>query len=766
MTHRFLVLATSLVILQPPIASAQTATPAVAFGARHAMALGANGDVLTWGDNVMCQLGRAGGNSSATPGLALRNAVEIAAGADHGLALTADGKVYGWGSNPEGALGTGHTYDQCEGPALIASLADKTIVHIATGYGFSVAVSNTGDLYCSGDNSMGQCPVARGGRVETFTAIANPELAGKVVAVKAGSFHTLALTRDGALYAFGRGNDGQLGNGRTASAVTRVADLTDVVSFAAGTWHSAAVRGDGSVWMWGNNAKSQLCDGTTTNRAVPTRVSPPREGLKITEVAAGAHATLLRAANGELYGCGDNQFGALGADKPAVVPRPVLVAAGTRASALAVGGANGAFSTDGCAVQISGSTDRGVAAGNAPALPFAVRAGLSLCRPPSTQPLPSLLRAAPSGGASNCWTPRTDEDAAASPKFAPLRQAMLAAETLLKQNAAFMAAPVPVRMRTSLSAGPLPDAGARMHVKATPERKADGTRLWTTGCGVIPQLDRIGGAIVQVSVFFNLAARGPFVSESGVPPKPTGQVGGYPEYNGWVLITRDGRVPWVPQTLADRLDLEGARRREALASWNQSQANMKPMDPAAVQKTYEMLKKSDAAGAEKFLAQMKAQAAEIARQQQQVSPAMTAALEQQVKEYEQYRASFTPEQLRAPAVLADVSGEGKRRLDAEVAALRTPAPGESRQARAEKAGPLIAAALAKYDLTNLVPGTADRALWVKADAAFPDPKVPIGIQIIAISFSQDPDPKHVERRAWQQRVKETFDYAALAALLE
>lgn len=85
---------------------------------------------------------------------------------------------------------------------------------------------------------------------------------------------------------------------------------------------------------------------------------------------------------------------------------------------------------------------------------------------------------------------------------------MLAAETLLKQNTAFMSPLVPVRMRTSLSAGPSRDGGARIHVKATPERNADGTRLWTGTCDVIAQLDRIGGAINQVSVFFNVDVRG------------------------------------------------------------------------------------------------------------------------------------------------------------------------------------------------------------------------------------------------------------------
>ena len=40
------------------------------------------------------------------------------------------------------------------------------------------------------------------------------------------------------------------------------------------------------------------------------------------------------------------------------------------------------------------------------------------------------------------------------------------------------------------------------------------------------------------------------------------------------------------------------------------------------------------------------------------------------------------------------------------------------------------------------------------------------IQMIAITFSEDPDPKQVERRAWQQRVKDSFDFTALAGLIK
>ena len=211
--------------LFPAAAFAQAAEPAIVFGARHALALRTNGDVLSWGENVGCQLGRRAGNRDATPAIVMRNAKQIAAASDHSLVLTTDGKVYGWGTNPEGALGAGNTNDQCEGPLLIPSLADKTIAHIATGVGFSVALTTTGELYCTGDNSMGQCAAGRTGRLEAFVAMPLPDLAGRVVAIKAGGFHTLLLTSNGTLHAVGRGRDGQLGHGKTVNGAGAVSEL-------------------------------------------------------------------------------------------------------------------------------------------------------------------------------------------------------------------------------------------------------------------------------------------------------------------------------------------------------------------------------------------------------------------------------------------------------------------------------------------------------------------------------------------------------------
>lgn len=806
-------LAALLLVLVATSPLAQSESAQMAFGARHAVALRANGEVITWGNNVGCQLGRRAGNRNGTPALVLRNVVHIAAAADHSMAVTRDGHVYGWGTNGDGPLGVGTEFDQCEGPALVESLEGKGIVQIATGQDFSVALSRAGELFCAGDNGMGQCPPVKGVPDQVFRPITVPAGVGPFTAIKAGAYHLLALTNDGRLFAMGRGRDGQLGNGRTVNGSGIVDAVSAVVSFAAGIWHSTAVTADGAAWVWGNNGKSQMCDGTTTNKPAPERVTLPG-GAKAIRITAGGHGTIVQTADGAVYACGDNQFGGLGAGTPVVIGTPTRVTTPAVTSGVLVAGGNyAAVSVDSCTVRLTGDSAEGVVTPTGyGSRTFVPRTALTLCGPRATTTLADVVNPAPKGGASGCWAPVVNEDSATNQRYAGLRQAMVTTENILKKNAAFTAPLEPVRWRSSMSAGPSDDGGARIHIKVVPERKLDGTRLWSDGCGIIPQLDRIGGAISQISVFFNVDPRGYLIGSTGLPPKLTGAVAGYPEYGNWILITKDGRLAWIPVTLAEKLDAEGEKRERALAEWNRGLANRKLPDEASTQKTYEMLKKTDPAGAERFLEDAREQRAELARLIRDVYPLTTASLERQVAEYRKYRASLSPEALRSPAVWGDPTGEGKKQLEARLAAIRAlPAADQQkadaltqqgraleRQAQAEaakkntaeatrlraeanalglearairqrymeRASSLITEAMATYDLTNLQGGPADRAMAVKPDPSFPDFKDPNRIQLIAITFSVDPNTRNTDRRAWQQRVKDTFEYAALAALLK
>jgi alpha-tubulin suppressor-like RCC1 family protein len=95
------------------------------------------------------------------------------------------------------------------------------------------------------------------------------------------------MARDGSVWAWGEGGSGRLGIGplpiikfrtHTPAAMryvpfpVKIPGLADVIAVAAGFDHSLALRRDGTVWAWGANGNGQLGDGTTMGRSVPAPV--------------------------------------------------------------------------------------------------------------------------------------------------------------------------------------------------------------------------------------------------------------------------------------------------------------------------------------------------------------------------------------------------------------------------------------------------------------------------------------------------------------
>ncbi|MDR3202828.1 MAG: hypothetical protein LBT54_06830, partial [Bifidobacteriaceae bacterium] len=142
-------------------------------------------------------------------------------------------------------------------------------------------------------------------------ATATNDAAPRFTEVAAGSWHSLALTENGLVYAWGYNADGQLGLGDTAyRAVPHLVALpAKAVHVAAGSGHSLARTEDGRVFAWGNNDNGQLGLGDLTGRLTPQAV----EGLDgMTEIAAGQYHSHAVAAGGQLHSWGSNSHGQLG----------------------------------------------------------------------------------------------------------------------------------------------------------------------------------------------------------------------------------------------------------------------------------------------------------------------------------------------------------------------------------------------------------------------------------------------------------------------
>mgnify|MGYP002056807783 CR=1 FL=1 len=85
---------------------------------------------------------------------------------------------------------------------------------------------------------------------------------------------TLRSSDPGAVYATGRNNYGQLGDGTTANKATPVGVMRafTVTQVAAGQLHSFFKTNTGAVYATGYNEYGQLGDGTTTDKSAPVPV--------------------------------------------------------------------------------------------------------------------------------------------------------------------------------------------------------------------------------------------------------------------------------------------------------------------------------------------------------------------------------------------------------------------------------------------------------------------------------------------------------------
>lgn len=295
-----------------------------------------DGVVLAAGENVVGQLGQGaeGFDIPAPVPVALPEGfdgeiVSVSAGQVHGSFLTADGALYTWGLGNFGRLGHGDQENRTTA-TRVEALADETVVVATHGNGASYAITDTGALYAWGQNSNGQLGV--GDLAHRLVPARVEALAGEtVVAIATGTSHTLALTADGEVYAWGANRQGQLGSpdglGASGAPLTRVttpvkvAGLPDnVVSISAATLTSYAITADGRVFGWGEGEYGQLLqgtdngDGTFTPAEADVLVPVELTGLpdNVVDVKGGARWAVALTSDGDVYAWGPNDEGPTG----------------------------------------------------------------------------------------------------------------------------------------------------------------------------------------------------------------------------------------------------------------------------------------------------------------------------------------------------------------------------------------------------------------------------------------------------------------------
>jgi alpha-tubulin suppressor-like RCC1 family protein len=284
---------------------------ALAAGADHSLALRADGSLWAWGGNLFGQLGDGSLADKMEPLLvgSAKNWTAIATGEFHNLALRSDGSLWSWGYNLNGQLGDGTPGTNKSIPTRVGTLT--TWAAVAAGKAHSVAIRKDGTLWAWGRNfysQLGDGTAADRSAPVAVTPTAAP--ATKWSAVAAGASHTVGRDADGNLWAWGQNDAGQLGLGIEADTVASPRKLEGGpwVAIAAGQSHTLAIRADGALFSWGSNERGQLGE-PGIQRSVPTRVG---SDVNWSAIAAGdLHSVAIRT-DGTVWAWGANSEGQLG----------------------------------------------------------------------------------------------------------------------------------------------------------------------------------------------------------------------------------------------------------------------------------------------------------------------------------------------------------------------------------------------------------------------------------------------------------------------
>ena len=199
-----------------------TGVVAIAAGDAHSVALKSDGTVWTWGRNAFGQLGDGTFTQRNTPVQVsgLTDVSAIASRRDHTVALKSGGSVWTWGYNLRGQLGDNTTTNsstpvQVKGPGGAGFLIN--VISISAGVDFSVAFRNDDSVWTWGSNSFGQLGDGTA-TTQSNTPVQVKGIGGSgfltgVISLSARGYHTVVLKNDGKVWTWGRGENGQMGNG-------------------------------------------------------------------------------------------------------------------------------------------------------------------------------------------------------------------------------------------------------------------------------------------------------------------------------------------------------------------------------------------------------------------------------------------------------------------------------------------------------------------------------------------------------------------------
>ncbi|ETV84459.1 hypothetical protein H257_03661 [Aphanomyces astaci] len=265
----------------------------VSCGANHTLCIVNNMWAYAWGDNSSGQLGlNLKAKHHRTPSRIhhLPDVRSVVCAGDHSFALMASGNVFATGSN----IGFGDTTTRAtftQNPHL------THVHHLASGMYHAIAHTKAPLAVvvwgCGGNGRLGL------GDVESRMTPADlTDFRGtRVLQVAAGGTHSALLTEAGDLLMWGGNAYGQVGDGLYSDRLVphrlHMFQGKFVRAISLGEWHSVALVDDACVYAWGFGEEGQLGLGDDRSSSLPLVVNPLSGTAPVSVCCGGAHTVVV-----------------------------------------------------------------------------------------------------------------------------------------------------------------------------------------------------------------------------------------------------------------------------------------------------------------------------------------------------------------------------------------------------------------------------------------------------------------------------------------
>lgn len=259
----------------PTLVSGGLSFTTLSAGGTYTCGIATGGAAYCWGWNQFSQLGDGGTLDKAAPAAVAGGLqfASVSANTFHTCAVTPAGAAYCWGANDHGQLGTGDTLSHTS-PAAVGG--GFSFASVEAGYQHACGLTPGGDGYCWGRNQTGQLGLGdSSGSGDQYLPVAVLG-ARQWSMISAGGYFTCGVEAAGgsAAYCWGLNQSGQLGASSSETCYDdagnpfycQLAPLAvggglafSLVS--AATQHVCALTTDGVAYCWGRGGEGQLGDG-------------------------------------------------------------------------------------------------------------------------------------------------------------------------------------------------------------------------------------------------------------------------------------------------------------------------------------------------------------------------------------------------------------------------------------------------------------------------------------------------------------------------